>query len=458
MNAYHKLRGISRVEVIIILICIGVLAVIFRSLARGHNYEPRMRTHCMSNQRQIGMALLMSTEEHNFMLPAKLTWAGDSVTSSHTQWVMDLGLDPKSLICPEDHNHATLSYALAEGLAGISLNDVSAANATDMLLTADAKTDFWSIHPHAEMEKTGMDAYPTFRGITRVESLVILACLGVVVVILWPSKYCREKAPVTQCLSNLRQIAEAATMYAQDNNGKLPEKLNGYGNTFSSANTQWVSELGLCRNKILICPVDTKHSTLSYGLAADVAGGSIYDYSTPSDTMLFADALTMPGSDPPHADGLIFSAADIATRRHDNDFENDHVFNGAFLDGHAAYCINSMLTNAVDATSAPVALTAASNFLYQGANHLFTIDVEKETVYGSAFTSPDAGHTEHIAFSDITLSKSGQGITIQAPGGPVTFTHPKTGVYYTLFVRPKNATCKVAALLKKGTLTITNDN
>ena len=115
-----------------------------------------------------------------------------------------------------------------------------------------------------------------------------------------------------------------------------------------------------------------------------------------------------------------------------------------------------MLTDAVDATTAPIDLTA-SNILYQGADHLLIIDGEKGTVSGTAFTSPDAGRTEYFAFYFSTLPKSGQGITILAPGGTVMLTQPKTGVYYTLFVRPKSIMNKVSAVLHKRTLIITND-
>src|SRR5688572_28389258 len=61
------------------------------------------------------------------------------------------------------------------------------------------------------------------RGLTLIELLVVIAALTLVGVIFFP--WCvgdREKARQTACLSNLKQIGLATSMYLQDYDGTFP--------------------------------------------------------------------------------------------------------------------------------------------------------------------------------------------------------------------------------------------
>ena len=85
------------------------------------------------------------------------------------------------------------------------------------------------------------------KGFTLIELLVVIAFIAILAAILFPVfAKAREKARQTQCLSNQRQMAVAATMYAQDNNETFPPALTP---------TTWISALGLS-GKVLKCPDD----------------------------------------------------------------------------------------------------------------------------------------------------------------------------------------------------------
>ena len=61
------------------------------------------------------------------------------------------------------------------------------------------------------------------RGFTLIELLVVIAIIAILASLLFPVfARAREKARQTTCLSQQRQIATAALMYVQDNNGKFP--------------------------------------------------------------------------------------------------------------------------------------------------------------------------------------------------------------------------------------------
>ncbi|MDB5325578.1 MAG: hypothetical protein JWM57_1147 [Phycisphaerales bacterium] len=73
------------------------------------------------------------------------------------------------------------------------------------------------------------------KGFTLVELLVVIGIIALLISILLPSlNKAREAARRVKCLSNMRQIALAMTMFTQDNNGLMPGQ--GVAGKFYKAN------------------------------------------------------------------------------------------------------------------------------------------------------------------------------------------------------------------------------
>ena len=294
--------------------------------------------------------------------------------------------------------------------------------------------------------------------ISWVSIVVISAVLILLAAFLLPMfvPQTNERNRQTACLSNQREIANALIMYAQENNETLPGALRWDSGEITSSHKQWLSDVSPSLSKNALHCRNSK-AKMSYGMAADLGGGQLGMIPTGNqvDTLLTADANIIEGSD--DVAGLLFSLDDINTTIHDR---APHIgFVASFLDGHVA-CIHSwgsILSDAVDATTDP-AFQIGSDILYQGADHLFIIDGAQGKVSGDNFINNDVGRTHYFAFYYASVPAKGQGITINAPGGPVTLIAPTKGKYYTIFVNPRDRQHKFTASLNGTTLTISNDN
>ncbi len=83
------------------------------------------------------------------------------------------------------------------------------------------------------------------RGFTLIELLVVIAIIAILAAILFPVfARARESARKTQCLSNLKQLGTAITMYANDYDETFPELASGgcWGRA-SIANSLWTRQI-----------------------------------------------------------------------------------------------------------------------------------------------------------------------------------------------------------------------
>jgi prepilin-type N-terminal cleavage/methylation domain-containing protein/prepilin-type processing-associated H-X9-DG protein len=134
----------------------------------------------------------------------------------------------------------------------------------------------------------------THHGFTLVELLVVIAIIAILSSIMFPVfAQAREKARQAGCLSNVRQLSQAALMYAQDYDDRYigyyagsdrkqllyPYTRSGRNNTEAGGGQLWH------------CP-SAKNAGVeaSYGFNAVVNWVSLAQVTTPSDTVALCDA------------------------------------------------------------------------------------------------------------------------------------------------------------------------
>ncbi|MBD3173881.1 MAG: DUF1559 domain-containing protein [Armatimonadia bacterium] len=179
------------------------------------------------------------------------------------------------------------------------------------------------------------------RGWSLVEILVVIAIIAVLAAILFPVfARAREKARQTSCLSNLKQLATAATLYSDDYDGY---HTRGQFAPFTGVHT-WLDAIEpyLKNEQVAICPTARRTDDLphSYGYniawwgAGDVPDGmhGIQDrypvhqsnVREPSETLWMVDFERYWGC------GLEFGVEEPTWRHNEG-------ANAAFVDGHAKW-------------------------------------------------------------------------------------------------------------------------
>lgn len=116
------------------------------------------------------------------------------------------------------------------------------------------------------------------KAFTLIELLVVIAIIAILAAILFPVfAQAKEAAKKTQSASNMRQIGIGLALYANDNDGGLPQSMH---NSFGNAQRAWIFNLApyIKADQVRVCPADPRaQQRIRVGATSYIMNGYLTD-------------------------------------------------------------------------------------------------------------------------------------------------------------------------------------
>jgi len=235
------------------------------------------------------------------------------------------------------------------------------------------------------------------KGFTLIELLVVIAIIAILAAILFPVfAKAREKARMTSCLNNQRQLAMAFTLYAQDHDELLPTSDQAWG--------------AISMDKgVLVCPTAGKKQANGYAYNSNVAGKALGELVDPTGAIITTDGASSATADA--IANIIYTPSNIVFRHN-----GSASFIASYADGHVA---NETTINAAAFGLVQVGELKSTN------DYNFNLTVDPSVVGTSAAlaftkTYSNGWQGTSIASGDLKLYNLGK-------NGYILYNHNNTG-------------------------------